>query len=279
MPNAFPPEPGAFEKYLGLVLKPLARVLIARGIPAPAFYRLVKKAYVDVVSEQMGAEVTDSRISVATGVHRRDVKTLRSASAEDGDVPGRKISLLATVLGKWMSDPAFSDERGPRPLPRKAGDTPGFDALVHAASRDVRPRTVLDELVSRGLVEVTEEAVILSGEGLVGTADETQKTHFFAHNVGDHLSAAAENLLSDVPPHLERAVFYNHLTVDSVDRVEARARAIGLKALQDINTLAADCQREDAAAPTASHRVRFGVFFYKTDESAEEKGRSDDAED
>jgi hypothetical protein len=279
MSDASPPGSGSFEKYLGLVLKPLARVLIARGIAAPAFYRLVKKAYVDVAAEQMGAAATDSRISVATGVHRRDVKALRSEDADDTDGPGRKISLLATVLGKWMSEPAYCDESGPRPLPRKSGDSPNFNGLVYAVSRDVRPRTVLDELVARGLVTVTEEAVILSAEGLVGGGDETQKIHFFAHNVGDHLSAAAENLLSEAPPHLERAVFYNQLTPQSVERIEAEARALGLEALQDINTLAAACQNEDAEAASASHRIRFGVFFYKTNDSADDKGRSDDAED
>jgi hypothetical protein len=279
MTDAPSSDSGTFERYLGILLRPLARVLIARGIPAPTFYRLVKQAYVDAATDQMGAAVTDSRIAVATGVHRRDVKALRSEARDDGDGPGGRISLLATVLGKWMSDPVFSDQSGPRPLPRRTVDTPGFDALVHAVSRDVRPRTVLDELVSRGLVEVTEDTVVLSAEGLVGTGDDRQKTHFFAHNVGDHVSAAAENLLSDVPPHLERAVFYNRLTPASVERIEVEARALGLKALQEINTLAATCQDEDAQAANASHRIRFGVFFYKTDESAEDEGRSDDAED
>lgn len=272
-------ESGTFEKYLGFVLKPLIRVLIARNIPAPAFYQMVKQAYVDVAAEQMGATVTDSRISVATGVHRRDVKSLRSATENNSHNPSRKISMLATVLGKWMSDPAFMDESRPRPLPRRSDDTPGFDDLVYTVSRDVRPRTVLDELISRGLAEITEDAVVLSVEGLIGTGDETQKAHFFAHNVGDHLSAAAENLLSDTPPHMERAVFYNHLTLTSVDRIEAKARELGLQTLQEINTLAAACQNEDAEATTASHRIRFGVFFYKMNEGAEDDGKTYNAEE
>ncbi|MEM9307913.1 MAG: DUF6502 family protein [Pseudomonadota bacterium] len=279
MTSDTPPDTGFSNRYLSMLLRPLARVLIARGITAPAFYKIVKKAYVDVAGEELGPEATDSRITIATGVHRRDVKIIRTADAQVPDPTGQKISMLATVVGRWMSLPEFRTAEGPKPLPRTSDTGSSFDALVQSVSRDVRPRAVLDELERRGIVRVDESMIVLQADGLVGSADVGQKTHFFAHNVGDHLNAAADNLLQPSTPHLERAVFYNALTEASVSQIEAEARALGLEALQKINTLAAELQAADADQADNAHRVRFGVFFYQTNDDRENRGLAKDADE
>jgi hypothetical protein len=265
-----------FNRAVRRILRPLVRALIAQGVTAPAFYRIVKQTYVEVAAQDLGDRATDSRINVTTGVHRRDVKEFRALDDGQDDSIAQKVSILATVIGRWMSEPAYKGDTGPIPLPRTADEGPSFDGLVRSVSRDIRPRTVLDELIRQNIVEMHEDVVHLLVMGFVGPADMDQKLHFFARNLGDHMQAAVDNLLDDAPPHLERAVFYNNLSAASIAAIEAQARRIGLEALEQINSIAAAHQSEDRTANAASHRFRFGVFFFKEDEDAE--GTSDNAE-
>ena len=265
-----------FERALRRLLRPLVRALIAQGVAAPALYRIVKQTYVEVASDDLGDAATDSRITVMTGVHRRDVKEFRARDQEDGGETQRRVSILLTVVGRWMSDPDYLDNGTPRILPRFGQEGPSFETLVQSVSRDIRPRTVLDELTRQGITAMKDDMVTLQAEGLVGSADTDQKLHFFAHNLGDHIQSAVENLLSDDPQHLERAVFYNHLTAPSVDEIEDEARRISLDALRQINALAAGKQAKDKSEVSATHRFRFGVFFYHEDEDADAKGTTSD---
>lgn len=265
-----------FTKALKAILRPLVRVLISEGIPAPEFYRILKQTYVDVSAETLGPSATDSRISVMTGVHRRDVKEMRALTDGDAADLRRKVSTLSTVVGRWLGGANTTDETGaPLPLPRSGpgGDT--FEALVQSVSRDVRPRTILDEMIRQKLVSVEGDTVVLSLDALVGPADLDQKVHFFASNVGDHMNAAVENLLSEDPTHFERAVFYNYLSQASVQELEREARELSGRALLRINKKAHALQKQDVADGSGKHRFRYGIFFYQEDEadSAEGKGK------
>ena len=258
-----------FEQAVRAILRPLVRALIAQGVTAPAFYRIIKQTYVEVAADAAGSATTDSQVSVMTGVHRRDVKTLRAANVGEDASVARKSSTLATVVGRWITQPDLSTPNGdPRPLPRSAVTPPSFDHLVQSVSRDIRPRAVLDELERQSIITVETDGLIhLNPAALVGPADLDQKLHFFSENLGDHMNAAVENLLADGPsPFLERAVFYNHLSKRSVAAIEQDVRSIGIKALQDINSRAAHLQDADKNDPDATQRFRFGVFLYSDDD-------------
>jgi hypothetical protein len=262
----------AFSRVLSGLLRPLVRALIAQGVTAPAFYRLLKRLYVDVAEKEFRLDAsppTDSRISLLTGVHRRDVSQMRGGK-NDMAATQEKVTTLATVLGRWLADPQMlADDGAPRPLPRVGADGPSFESLVQSVSRDIRPRTILDELVRQGLVDLDETSgeVTLRASAFFGPADLDQKVHFFAENVGDHIAAAVDNLLSDQPKFLERAVFYNRLKADSVDELEVQAREIGVAALVELNRLANERQAVDIDDPEGTERFRFGVFFYRENEA------------
>lgn len=269
-----PDAPDPLLRVLRGLIRPLVRTLIARGITAPAFYRLLKQVYVEVAAEDFRLDdtpPTDSRITLLTGVHRQDVKAIREGAAEPWEAARGKAAAFATVLGQWLARPGFVDDEGrPLPLPR-SGEGASFEALVRSVSTDIRPRTVLDELLRQGLVtESADGTVALTGEAVLGPGgggDDATKVAFFATNVGDHLAAAAENLLSESPPFLERAVFYNRLSGASVDRIEARARGLSQSVLEELNRESAALQQadreSDAGAEAATERYRFGVYFYR----------------
>jgi len=163
------------QKFLSVMkglMRPLVRVLIAHGISAPAFYKLMKAVYVDVAHKdfRIGSEPpTDSRITLLTGVHRRDVRAILSDDTDSWETRRSKTAMFATVLGQWLSRRGYQDAGGaPLPLARKAENGPSFEALVSDINRDIRPRTVLDELVRQELVVETED-------GLLTVSDKARK--------------------------------------------------------------------------------------------------------
>ena len=251
------------------------RALIAQGVTAPVFYRLVKQAYVDVAAQDLTDSetgVTDSRISVVTGVHRRDVKAMRDQDQTEDAALRAKVSTLSSVLGNWLAAPGFTEKEGqPKTLPRFGPDGATFETLVQSVSRDIRPRTILDELVRQKLVELhDDDTVSLLTDGFLGPADVDGRIHFFSRNVGDHLAAAVENLLADEPPFIERAVFYNRLKPSSVDEIEAQARELGNELLLRLNKDANVRQAEDKDTEDGTERFRFGVFFYRENEGSDD---------
>lgn len=258
-----------FQRAVRRILRPLVRSLVAQGVMAPTFYQIVKEAYVEYAADELGAKANDSRISVMTGVHRRDVKSIRSAPDTGEAAFSRKVSTLATVVGRWISDPELNDPiNGPIPLPQSSESGPSFNALVEEVSRDVRPRAVLEELMRQGVVTRASDMLHLAPEIVFGPADLDQKLHYFSHNLGDHMNAAVENLLNAPSPFMERAVFYNNLSEKNVTELDAEAKEKGAALLRDINASAAARQKADADDATALHRFRFGLYLYWEEDPA-----------
>ena len=253
------------------LLRPLVRTMIARGLTAPVVYGLLKRVYVEVAESHFALDdkpLTDSRIAMLTGVHRKDIRTIRAETDDGASQARRKSALLATVIGQWMTNPEFLDDTGaPRPLPRSED---GFDALVRTGSKDVRPRTVLDELMRGGMVADGPDGLLsLQSQAVVGTGNTADREAFFAANVGDHLAAASENLLADAPPFFERAGFYNQLTAASIDQIEETARRDAQSLLEALSHQSSALRRaQDDDDDTPRQRYRMGIYFYREDTDA-----------
>lgn len=267
-----PKSEDIFLRVLKSLLKPLVRALIAHRVTAPAVYRLLKRAYVEVAASEFsldGTRPTDSRISMLTGVHRRDVRAFREEDGGGDEQVEEKVTVITSVLGRWLASAETTDENGnPIVLPRASTDGPSFEDLVSSISKDVRPRTVLDELVRQGLVVDGDGMLEISASAFVGPEDMDQRVFFFSENIGDHIAAATDNLTAEQPRFLERAVFYNLLSAASVDEIEDEARRKGAAVLTDLNKMAHERQQNDRAENAGTQRFRFGIYFYRTDESA-----------
>lgn len=262
----------AAERAFKGLFRRLARVAIEAGLTAPMAHRLLKEALVETAEADFtldGKRLTDSRISVLTGVHRKDIRAFRAeAGPDDGAGSGQRMGIVSTVMGRWIGDPDLIDEVGnPLPLPRHAEGGPSFDALVESVTSDVRPRTLLDELVRNGsaTVDAESDTVSLTRNALISAATLDDGLFFLDRNVGDHVAALAHNITADQdqPPMIERAVFYNHLRPEDVDSLQAysRERSVGL--LEDLNRRALAMQTQAAQSDMPKDRFRFGVYFYR----------------
>jgi hypothetical protein len=150
------------ENSLLELLLPIARLLIKEGTGIDKLVRAAKRAYLRAAVEGVlptGQRINISRLSVATGMTRKEVSTLLRGSPDKGnrntDSRTRGEQRALRVLRGWSSDPRFQS-RGGRPgtLPYR-GQTKSFAYLVKLYGGDVTPKSVQRELERMGLVEPT----------------------------------------------------------------------------------------------------------------------------
>jgi hypothetical protein len=258
-------ETQALHDALRAVLAPLAQLAVARGLTYAALEVAMKQAVVQAAAAahpQVAPQRSVSRISTATGINRREVTRLLHADA-GGLRPPR--SPASALFAHWMSDPAYLDRSGnPRVLPR-LGPAPSFETLAQTVTRDVHPRSLLDELLRLKLATLDEAAdtVALQRGGFVPRGDRTRMLGFLADNVGDHLRAAVGNLQADGSRHFEQALFADGLSADSVRRLRGLIGPQWKALLESLVPLLEQSVRADAELPADDkHRVRIGLYAF-----------------
>ncbi len=278
-----PTPPASLLQALRRVMRPLVRLMLRKGVTYTYFSDMVKGVFVEVAAAEFRLDdkpPTDSRISLITGVHRKDVRRLRDGAPDlAGELP-EALTLGAHLVSIWMNRPPFCDSPGrPAPLPRLAsvGGEQSFDTLVASASKDIRARVVLDEWLRLGVVRMDDQdRVHLQTRAFVPQKGFDEKAAYFGHNIHDHACAAVHNLTVDGAPFFERSVHYDSLSPSGVEEIRAVVATEGMEALMRFNELASTLEARDAAAPTERQRVTIGLFFYTeptTEPSATGSGR------
>ena len=261
----------AFKTALLNILRPLVRYLIARGWTYPVLSEALKSVYVAEAQRQYGGDpetVTDSRISLLTGIHRKDVKRLRAALQESSPAPSlrRDAGLAARVVATWLSSRRYLDARKrPKALPISAGDARlSFEKLVQESRADMRPNVILDELVRVGVAEVDEDNMVRLVRKAYVSDLPRDKIAYFGENVGDHLQSALHNMTSQGRPFLERAVYYELIDPEALEQLRPELTRLSEEFLQTVNRKVMPLNAE-AIRRRESHgrRMRLGVFYYE----------------
>lgn len=276
-PGAGAPAPGGpsgvLVGALQKVLRPLVKLMLANGITYPYLSELLKGLFVDVAERdfRLGDKPpTDSRVSLVSGVHRKDVSRLRQLLRTPDAAAPTVVTLGAQLVSRWMGHPLYrTDDGQPRALARLAseGGECSFESLVASVNSDIRSRVVLDEWLRLGVVSLNEDGrVQLNAAAFVPTRGADEKSHYLGLNLADHASASVHNLLGHQPAFMERSVHYTALSAGSVDRLASLSQELGMKALLAVNQAAMVEEAGDAsasAAPGATpQRLTFGVYFY-----------------
>lgn len=259
---AAPFSEDALQRTLTRVLRPLVRLALACGLTFPTFSTLLRRLFIDVAEKDFpieGKAQTDSRISLLTGIHRKDVSRLRTGEMPMPELPP-PVSRTSRIVARWLADPRYCDANGvPKPLPRIADEgQASFETLVADVTRDLRARAVLDEWRDRGIAVVdAEDRVHLSAAAIVPEAGDDALRHYFTRNLHDHAMVSVENMLASTPPFLERAVHYNNLSPELAGRLEAIGRDEAMQLLLRLNRIANEAVEQDAGGD-----ARWGVGLY-----------------
>ncbi|MFV3291200.1 DUF6502 family protein [Pseudomonas sp. NY11955] len=264
-----PALPPSMLNALRRVMRPLVRLMLRKGVTYTVFADLLKEVFVDVAHREFrlnDTAPTDSRISLLTGVHRKDVRRLRSEGDTALAALPANITLGAQLVNTWTTTAPFCSSPGQAlALPRLAsvGGDCSFDALVANVSTDIRGRVVLDEWLRLGVVRLDEQdCVHLEAQAFVPQKGFDEKTAYFGHNLHDHASAAVHNLSGEGQPFFERSVHYDALSQASVEQVREVVAKDGMQTLLAFSRLAAELESADQPSAEQRQRITVGLYFY-----------------
>lgn len=248
------------------MLAPLAALAVAKGLRSADVEEVVRQCFVEAaLAEHAGVprHRAASRVSATTGLHRREVVRLLDASPPEA--PRRRSPATETFM-RWLTDPAYRGDDGrPMALPR-LGPAPSFETLAASVTRDLSARSLLEEICRLGLAEVDAgtSLVRLLQDVFVPRDDERRLLALVSANVGDHLSAVAANLLSrDKPPFVERAIFADELSAESIERLRPLFESLWQQTTRAaVPVIQSLIDEDQAAGRIQDRRVRLGLYTF-----------------
>ncbi len=245
------------------VLRPLVKLALASGLSFPSFSAVLRRLYIEVAENDFALPnkpQTDSRISLLTGIHRKDVSRYRGQVLAVS-LPPLAVSQTSRIIARWLADPIYcNDDGSPRALVRTSpDDSPSFESLVSQVTKDVHPRAVLDEWLDRQLAFLDHDGrVHLDVASIIPNAGDEALRHYFARNLHDHTLAAVTNMMNEPPPYFERAVHYDRISAALAARLDEIARQESMALLLRLNKIAHNALQDD---PGGESRWIAGIYI------------------
>ncbi len=259
----------ALDAALHRLLLPLVRLLIRHAVPYRAFCELAKRAYVDAALHDFALpdkKPSISRVSILTGLTRKDVQVLVSHPAEPNPETGERYNRAARVLTAWIRDPDFLHASGkPRAL---AGEGPSsFGALVRRHSGDMPSRAVLDELLRVGAVRRRDDGLYEPvARAYVPQHGMLDKLGILGNDVADLIDTIDHNLQhGEEDPRFQRTVMYHSIDAQALPAFR-RLGSVQAQALLELLDRWLDEHDTDPATDwhdTARARVGMGIYYFE----------------
>lgn len=258
------------------LLRPIVRLLIQKNVTLQVLADILKETYVSVAEETLQAEiskkVTDSHISLMTGVHRKDVKKYRNLDAPD-DRGSTPLTIGAEVIARWAAQERYVDKEGePLPLPYTNKECPefSFTALADSVSKvNIRANVLLEEFLRLGMVEhnPVTDFVTLKKDAYIPDQGQADQLYYFGANGADHLAASVNNILSGKTLYFDRSVYHDGLTRESVEILRSAVTTQAMKTLKLINKKAFELSEKDKGNKDARFRINLGSYFFTDTEN------------
>lgn len=258
------------------LLRPIIRLMIRHNVPLGTFVDLLRHVYVVVAREELtlpGRKLSDSRISVVTGIPRKDIKRYGQLPDLTDDDVARSHNRAARVLTGWIQDRRFHDPKNGKPMDLPMEGEPSFSLLVQSYSGGVPPRAVLDELLRIGAIRrLEDEKLRLVSYGYVPSGDELERIRIMSEEISDYLGSVEHNISH--PPDqsfLQLAARCDNLPQEVLEELRNLGTEKGRALLQDyVQHLARyDRDQHDDVFGTGRHKVTLGVYYYEEELSDE----------
>jgi hypothetical protein len=257
-------------------LRPLARVLLACGIGYKEFAQLAKLAFVSEAIERQranGAVLNISRISVSTGLSRKELARLRdeielmSANAKVTPYPSGHESCGSRVMQLWHVDTKYLDELGsPLALPMD-GSPASFASLVRRVAGDIPVGAVKSELLAANAIEELADGRIIA-----------TKRHFIPSDTGEEIILGLTKFLypvlvglerntqaKELFPYFQRIAYSHRLGTDGMQRFRkiARSRAVEFIDAIDDWISVTEAPPESSVDGGENTMSAVGVFYFE----------------
>jgi hypothetical protein len=261
------------------VLRPLVRLLIRNGMSYGSFADLSKRVFVDIADKDFsieGKKQTVSRVSVITGLSRKEVARVQSLPVvADDTAQQEQYNRAARIISGWVNDEDYQDDQGQPALLPVEGSEISFASLVKKYSGDVPVRALLDELLRVGAVLKQDNKMLtLKERAYVPRAGDLENVAILGVDVAGLLNTIDNNLQPEQKQALfQRKVYYDNLPEEALEELRAMTREHGQVLLEKLNKWMVQQDRDTSDKKNGTGRFAAGVGVYLFEERIDEEAK------
>jgi hypothetical protein len=252
-------------------LKPVIYVLLRCGLTWREFSDLAKASYVEVAMARFGKRgrpTNVSRTAMLTGMTRRDVRLIRERLAAVTAAPPLPYASKASqILSAWHLEPRFQDKKGRPARLRMEGPGATFEELLkHCGAGDVRPSTVLKELVNAGVVRQGKDGRLQAlARNYIPQAMDEQIVRLWGTVLGDVANVYVHNMSrrARTPTRFERAAKNERIPVAAEAAFRKFLEREGQAFLERVDAWLTEHELADGQSGSDTPTTRMGAGLYQ----------------
>jgi Family of unknown function (DUF6502) len=251
------------------LLRPIASVVLKCGMTWKEFADLSKSVFVEVASGEFGIRgrpTNVSRVSILTGISRKEVKRQRLLLEAPETGAPTKTTDATRLLSGWHQDPDFLDDRG-QPLPlRRSGASPTFSELFDRYGGDTPTQTLEKELRGAESIDIDINGnLVAKSRYHMPFAMTEGNIRFFGMNLFDHATTLNRNITAqdDSERRFEGFAVDDHIDPDSEDAFKEFIDKRGQQFLEEVDDWL-NRHRADSSGNSIVP-IRLGVGLYAID--------------
>lgn len=248
-------------------------MMLKCGMTWKEFSDLSKLVFVETATDEYGIRgrpTNVSRVSILTGISRKEVKRQRDLLLAHEEPSTRKTNDATKVLSGWFQDPDYLDANlAPRLIPEE-GAAPSFEALCDRYGGDVAVPTMLKELIKTNAVErlASGELKVLSRYYQPAVHDD-ENLMFAADRIYDVIRTMNNNVFLEDGGALRFGGYADNdsIPVSAIPEFREYLDKRGQAFLEEIDDWLAGRAAERPDGPTA--RVGISLFATQRENSKE----------
>jgi len=231
------------------MMVPIARLLVRNGVEFGDFVEAARYAYVEggkAILKERGLAATSARLSVQTGLTRRDVDRVMGDPMRFAILPSREWNAAIQILHAWHTKPPYVLVPVGMPLELEYDATDRkqtFVSLVRSTVPDVDPERILHFLIEASVIEKDEHGRYRPiARYIIPPRLGEHQIRFIARTVRRFLDTVDVNLSAEPEQgRFERSVAADRgVPVRLYDEFVAFVRKLMARSLEDIDDWIAD---------------------------------------
>jgi len=247
------------------LLRPIASVVLKCGMTWREFSELSKSVFVSVATDEFGIRgrpTNVSRVSILTGISRKEVKRQRDLLSEPSTTGAKKSTDATRLLSGWHQDPDYLDKDGSPLALQPAGTNPSFESLFEIYGGDTPLQTLSRELLKAGSIEEDSEGRYVAKRRYHMPVEmDAGSIRFFGTNLFDHANTLCKNVTGDNHDRwLEGFAVDDRIHPDAVEEFRTFLDERGQQFLEEIDDWLGQRRVEANQSKTTPVRLGLGVY-------------------
>jgi len=247
------------------LLRPIASVVLKCGMTWKEFSDISKSVFVSVASDEFGIRgrpTNTSRVSILTGISRKEVKRQRELLRESPGRQSGKTTDATRLLSGWHQDPDYVAPDGNPLALAPTGSGPSFRSLFHEYGGDTPEQTLLRELLKAGsVVQSAEGRYVAKRRYHMPVEMDVGSIRFFGSNLYDHANTLCNNVTGKPDSRrLEGFAVDDRIDPGAVEAFNSYLDERGQQFLEEIDDWLSRHRLDPKSANTTPVRIGLGVY-------------------